>query len=131
MKKYQTSVTISNDTVELCKRLSPPNKVNISGSLDIIAERYDYLVTKCMPDLPTNELEILCNLYKDHDFVGDTDKEVNLFYGMVISKLNVKDAYPKCLSDFQNKLINLSYLEKYALIDCIQRMVGIINTIKD
>lgn len=127
-KAIKKSVRLTKETVKTFSELGEGSNINYSGSINMIVERYDYLISEIMPVLCEAEKRVFCQLYNGRKLVKDIEIEALAFEGVITSGLNRIPEAANILSKagiglklFQKKAKGYSPGQRLAIIDMVKR----------
>ncbi len=132
------SVRLSDETEQLCKLMSVHGALNWSRSINTIADRYNVMIEKSLPELTENERLAICQAYNGymksdsimHEVAGleftiseayqyDENVKALLLGAKSASELLAGDGV--AISELLEKVRGWSVVERIAVIDMTER----------
>jgi len=121
------SIRLADKTHALCvlSNTSKSVTINWSASINQIAERYDYMLSKALPGLSKGEKMAFCDMYNGHILNDNLDWELKTMdfrvsecikyqpFEHLLEDISVDDFYKKCKK--------FTMIEKLAILDMVQK----------
>lgn len=124
------SVRLSDDAVRLCHLISD-HEVNFSRSINVMADRYKYIMEKSLPELSEGETLALCAMYNGHAYHDDTQVEVSAIGAMLHESFEydpniaeILNQYSVDVDAFAMRVLKFSAAEKVAILHMVQKFWG-------
>ena len=121
------SVRLSDDVVKMCHLISD-HEVNFSRSINIMVDRYKYIMEKSLPELSEGETLALCAMYNGRVYHDDTQVEVSAIGAMLHESFEYDPNITEILNQhnvdvdvFAMRVLKFSAAEKVAILHMAQK----------